>query len=96
MQFVDRNGGFKNWNTLKHEYDLQNILYFQWMQLISAIPSNWKTVVKQNNDISTFTTTQHHFIRSSKILTVQKATSKELYWILITTVEHKATSQKYF
>ena len=59
MQLVDRNGVFKNWNTLKHEYDLQNNLYFQWMQLISAIPSNWKNI-KQNNDINTFTTTQHY------------------------------------
>ena len=30
-------GGFKNWSTLKHEYYLQNILYFQWMQLISVL-----------------------------------------------------------
>ena len=33
--FMD--GGFKNWSTLKHEYYLQNILCFQWMQLISAL-----------------------------------------------------------
>ena len=31
MQLVDRNGVFKDWKTLKHEYDLQNTLYFQWM-----------------------------------------------------------------
>ena len=96
MQLVDRNGFSKNWHTVKHEYDLQNNLYFQWMQLINAIPSNWKNIIKQNNDINTFTTTQHHFIRNSRVLTVQKATSKELYWILITTVKHKPTSQKYF
>ena len=40
MQLVDRNGVFKNWNTRKHEYDLQNNLYFQWMQLLNAIPCN--------------------------------------------------------
>ena len=40
MQLVDRNGVFKDWNTLKHEYDLQNNLYFQWMQLTNAIPSS--------------------------------------------------------
>ena len=40
MQLVDGNGAFKDWNTLKHEYDLQNNLYYQWIQLISAIPSN--------------------------------------------------------
>ena len=28
MQLVDRNGAFKNWNTLKHEYDLQDNLLF--------------------------------------------------------------------
>ena len=88
MQLVDRNGGFKIWNTLKHEYDLQNNLHFQWMQHISAIPSNWKNIIKQNNDINSFTTTLHHFIRNSRVLTVPKATSKELYWILITTIEH--------
>ena len=38
----------------------------------------------------------YHFIRNSKLLKVQKVTSKELYWILITKIEHKPTSQKYF
>ena len=96
MELVDRNVFFKNWHTVKHEYDLQNNLYFQWMQFINAIPSNWKNIIKQNSDINAFTTTQHHFIRNSRVLTVQKATSKELYWILITTVKDKPTSQKYF
>ena len=96
MQLADRNGVSKNWNTLKNEYDLQNNLYLQWMQLISAIPSNWENIIKQNNNINTFTTTQHRFIRNSRVLSVQKTTSKELYWILITTIECKPTSQKYF
>ena len=96
MQLVDRNGVFKDWNTLKHEYDLQNNLYFQCMKLISAISSNWKVIIKQNNDINTFTTTEHPFIQNSRVFTFQKVTSKELYWMLITTTEHKATSQKYF
>ena len=52
--------------------------------------------LKQSNDIITFTTTEHHFIRNSRVLTVQKVNSTELYWILITTTEYKATSQKYF
>ena len=29
MDLVERNGVFKDWNTLKHEYDLQNNLYLQ-------------------------------------------------------------------
>ena len=39
---------------------------------------------------------QHHFIRKSRLLTIQKVTSKELYWILVRTRTHKPTSQKYF
>lgn len=42
------------------------------------------------------TTTEHFFIRNSKVLVIQKLTSKELYWILITTISHKPTSHKYF
>ena len=29
MQLLDKNGVFKVWNNLKHEYDLQNNLYLQ-------------------------------------------------------------------
>ena len=91
MQLVDRNGVFKNWNTLKHEYDLQNTLYFQWMQLISSIPSNQTSI--KNIDINTLATTEHYLIEKSRVLTIQKVSLK-LYWILITTTEHKQTSQK--
>ena len=50
----------------------------------------------QNNEIKTFTTTENHFIWNSRVITVKKVTLKDLYWILITTIEHKPTSQKYF
>ena len=39
MQLFDRNVVFKDWNSLKQEHNLLNILYFQRMQLISSIPS---------------------------------------------------------
>ena len=73
MQLVDRNGVFNIWNNLKHEYNLQNNFYFQWMQLISVIPSNWKNI-KHNNDSNTSRTTEHHFIQKSRVLTIQKVT----------------------
>ena len=60
MQLVDSNGVFKDSNTLKHEYDLKNNFNFQWMQLLSA--NHLKNIIKQNNDINTFTATQRHFI----------------------------------
>ena len=39
---VNENCNFKSWETLKNEYHLDNKLYFQWMQLIHAIPLIWK------------------------------------------------------
>ena len=74
MQLVDRNGVFKYWNTLKHDYDLQNNLHFQWMHLISAVTSTWENLIKQNNDVNTYTITEHDFIESLRVLTVQKVT----------------------
>ena len=52
-------------------------------------------MIKQNNNINKFTTPQHHFIQNPRVLTVQKVTSKELYWILMTITDHQPTSQKY-
>ena len=96
MQLIDSSGVLKDWNTLKHEHYVQNNLYFQWMQLISVIAFNCKNFIKQKNGINMFKTTEHRFIQNSRVLTIQKVTSKELYWILITTIEHKPVSQKYF
>lgn len=64
MQLVDRNGVLKDWNTLKHKYDLQSNLYFPWMQLISAITSTWKAIIKQINDVKMFTAAEYDFIRN--------------------------------
>ena len=52
-------------NTLKYECNLQNNLYFHWMQLINAISSNWKIIIKQNNDSNAFTTSEHYFVQNS-------------------------------
>ena len=65
------------------------------MEFLSAIPSNWKNMIKQNDNINKFRTTQHCFIQNARVLTVQKVTLKELYWILITITDHQPTSQKY-
>ena len=35
---VNENYNFKSWETLKNEYHLDNKSYFQWIQLIHAIP----------------------------------------------------------
>ena len=47
-------GNTKEWvnffftKKLKHEFNLNNNLYFNWMQLIHSIPQKWKNVIKNN------------------------------------------------
>ena len=51
------------------------------MQLISAIPSNWKNIIKQNNDIKELQGT------------IFKGTTLDTY---NNTIDHNPTSQKYY
>ena len=46
--FVNENCNFKSWVTLKNQYNLDNKLYFQWIQLIHAIPLIWKQKINDN------------------------------------------------
>ena len=70
MQLVDRNGSFKNWNTVKHEYDLQNNLYFQWMpyHLIGKISLNKITISTRLRQHSTILFETQEFLRFKKQL----------------------------
>ena len=48
-QLFDTNGSIKVWHLLKQEYHLNNISYFQWLQLINSNPEKWKLTIKQNS-----------------------------------------------
>ena len=37
---IDCSGSFKSWTFLKTEFNLADSLYFSWMQLVNAIPTN--------------------------------------------------------
>ena len=38
----------------------------------------------------------HHLLRGSRIIILEKLSSKELYSLLISAIDHRPTSQKYF
>ena len=80
----------KSWNDLKIEYNLTNETYFQWLQLQHAIPHKWKTIIKQNTgNVSDRLIHDHHLIKGTRISTLEKLPSKELYSILITKFTNK-------
>ena len=85
-----KGGSLKSWNDLKIEYNLTNETYFQWLQLKHAIPHKWKTIIKQNpGNVSDLLIHDHHLIKGTRISTLEKLPSKELYSILITKFTNK-------
>ena len=82
---------------LKPEYHLKNNSYFQWLQLINSIPKKWKLTIKQSSsDAKCLIIHGHHLIKGSRILILEKLTSKEPYQILISSRTNKVTSVTYF
>ena len=56
---------FKTWHVFKMEYNLnhKSYFYFQWLQLIDAIPKRLKNIFKNNiNNNGSLTIKDHHII----------------------------------
>ena len=65
--------------------------------MINSIPEKWKLTIKQSSsDAKNFIIHGHHLIKGSRILILEKLTSKELYEILISSRTNKVTSVMYF
>ena len=47
-QLFDDRANTKEWIKLKHEFNLNNNLYFKCMQLIHSIPRKWRNTIKNN------------------------------------------------
>ena len=96
-QLFNTNGSIKAWHLLKQEYHLNNNSYFQWLQLINSIPEKWKLSIKQSSsEAKNLIAHGHHLRKGSRILILEKLTSKELYQILISSRTNKVTSVTYF
>ena len=57
----------------------------------------WKKCIKQTSEnVSLLVVKDDHLLRGSRIIILEKLSSKEIYSLLISAIEHQATSQKYF
>ena len=67
------------------------------MQLKDSIPEKWKFIIKKNNEVAAnLITHDHHLIKGSRVITLDKLTSTEIYSILILKVQSKPSSNIYF
>ena len=83
---------------MKREYNLHQNFYFQWVELIDSIPGKWKFIIKKkNNEVAAnLITDDHHLIKGSRVITLDKLTSTEIYSILTLKVQNKPSSNIYF
>ena len=95
---VNGNCNFESWETLKNKYHLDNKLYFQWMQLIQAIPLIWKQKLRDSgkNVEKSYAVQDHHLIKDTRIIALDKLTTREIYSVLLLSSRKTPTSQKYF
>ena len=60
---VNENCNFKSRNALENEYHLNNKLYFQWIQLIQAIPLIWKQKINDSEiNVESNDVVQDHYL----------------------------------
>ena len=96
-QLFRPDGSIKTWYELKTEHELHENSYFQWLQLISAIPEGRKFMIKENHESTTnLIIHDHHVIKDSRVLTLDKLTSTEIYAISISKVQNKRSANFYF
>ena len=90
-------GKLKEWHLLKNEFSLNDKLYYKWIQIIDAIPSEWKNIIKENkNPTNNLILQDHHLIKNNSMISIEKLTSNELYSFLINLKSVIPTSQKYY
>ena len=73
----------KPWNELKLQYDIENKMYFQWLQLKYAIPNKWEISIKLSSVNVNDLVQDHHLIKGARILAPTKLASKDLFSILM-------------
>ena len=84
-------------NGMKREHNLHESFYFQWLQLTDSIPQGWKIAIKENyeNGINVIIH-DHHLIKGSRVISLDKLTSTEIYSILISRAQNKPSCNIYF
>ena len=90
-------GSIKQSHEVNREYNLHESFYFQWLQLIDSIPKRWKFIVKEHYENATnLIIHDHHLVKGSKVITVDKLTSTEIYFILISKAQNKPFTNIFF
>ena len=87
------NGALIPWNRFRSKYNLHNNDFFKWRQLVSAIPSSWKTCISENPSVQVTSPPKQHALQLTNDIPIDKLTSKFLYTLLLHKLKKPPTSQ---
>ena len=88
-QLFSDNGSIKQWHEFKTEHNLDESFCFQWLQLIDSVPHRRKTIITENYENAiNLIIHDHHSVKGSRVITLDKLTSTEMYSILISRTQN--------
>jgi len=88
------NGSPMPWLQAKIKLKLPNNYYFKWIQILSAIPNCWKNNLKENAPLNVTIIHTQHTLQVTRILPLNKLSSKQCYIILTYNLKAPPTSQQ--
>ena len=104
-QLLNDNGSIKQWHESKREHNLHEsfyfqwlqLIYFQWLQLIDSITQRSNIIIKENYENAiNLIIHGHHLVKDSRVTSLDKLKSTEIYSILISRAQNKPSSNIYF
>ena len=96
-QLFDGNGKLISWEVLKTQFNLLDRNKFQWLQIIHAIPIEWKNSLSTfQGNLKNLLVQDLNLIKKSHVYCLSRLDSKELYNLQITLKFIKPTSQYYY
>ena len=73
---------------MKTSYNLNDKSYFKWREIVNSIPKTWNKVLKESqSDSSILALIDHHFLKNNCILRLNKTNSKEIYYIITSSLK---------
>ena len=86
-----------NGMDLRENTTYMKVFFLQWLQLIDSIPQRWKIIIKEKYENATnLIIHYHHLVKGSRVITLDKLTSTEIYSRLISRAENQSFSNIHF
>lgn len=91
-QLFNQDGSIKTWELIRVEFNLQTENYFSYFQLVHSLPPNWRQTIASDPVIIP----KQGILQCTKLIPLEKLTSKQIYAILIHLKAHIPTSKAFF